>query len=195
MSAAADFVKDVGPIVIGIGGLVVAFANSRQPGREARHHARVENLYQDMLNLLEFRIENGMRAHSIGEIDRLPIPVPEAHKVTSARLRLYATPDVRAAWGRAYMLSGVFEAGPDTLPGGEPRMLSSMQELWALERVVDELVDRMRADLGVPKAPIVLRARWWKANLVSQHWTKKELRKIQRRRQSGVEEPSKEAGA
>lgn len=191
MSAAAEFVKDAGPIAIGIGGLAVAYANSRQPGREARHHARVETLYQDMLDLLEFRIQNGMRAHSIGEIDPLPNPVPEAYKVTSARLRLYATPAVRDAWGQAYTLSGAYESAPEI--AGKPSVVA-MQELFAIERAVNDLVDRMRADLGVPRESAVRRVRGFKARLMNGMRLKRELRRLQRGR-TASEETSKDAGA
>lgn len=177
MSAVAEFVKDVGPIAIGIGGLAVAYANSRQPGREARHHARVETLYQDMLDLLEFRVETGRRAHSIGEIDPLPIPEPEAFKVTSARLQLYATPAVRAAWAKVYLMSGEFEVGPQDV--GRPRMNESLEKLWRVERAIETLAERMRADLGVPKSTF-WRMRGLRAGLVDWYWTRNEVRRLRR---------------
>lgn len=163
MSAVADFVKDAGPIAIGIGGLLVAYANSRQPGREARHHARVETLYQDMLNLLEHRFNNGKRSHGIGEIDPLPTPAPEAFMVTSARLTLYASPAVREAWAQAYTLTGAFEraSSPDDDPsfakGAWGGMDARFQQLFSVDKAIEQLADRMRADLGVPRASLLMR--------------------------------------
>jgi hypothetical protein len=45
-------VQAAGPILIGLGGLIVAYRAGIRPGREARHHARAELLYLDMLDAL-----------------------------------------------------------------------------------------------------------------------------------------------
>lgn len=152
--SAGEFVKDAGPSLVALAGLGVAYANSRQPGREARHHARVETLYQDMLDTLQDRYNQAMERSGIGEIGSLPVRDPSTYQVTRARIRLYASGSVTEAWDRAHHQLLALE-----LDHQEGRMKATMLQLGAVEAMIGDLAELMRRDLGVPDVP--LRTRIW----------------------------------
>jgi hypothetical protein len=148
-----EFIKDVGGTLVALAGLGVAYANSRQPGREARHHARVETLYQDMLDTLQHRLNVLMEQAGIGEIGSLPVRDPNSYQVTRARIRLYASGPVTESWDKVHLQLKALELGQ---PEGQLKI--TMLHLNATEAMIGELAELMRRDLGVPDAP-----RWSRA--------------------------------
>ncbi|WP_432891676.1 hypothetical protein ACQPYH_15255 [Kribbella sp. CA-245084] len=144
-----EFVKDVGPIAIGLGGLFVAYANSRQPGREARHHARVETLYQDMLDTLQHRFNEVRERAGLGEAYALPARDPSTYQVTRARIRLYASGPITASWDKVHSQLTTVE-----IDQAEGQLEVTMLHLHAIESRIAELAELMRRDLGVPGVPL-----------------------------------------
>lgn len=149
-----DFIKDTGSTLVALAGLGVAYVNSRQPGREARHHARVETLYQDMLDTLQHRLNVLMKQARIGEIGSLPVRDPKSYQVTRARIRLYASGPVTESWDKVHLQLKALE-----LEQPEGQLKFTMLNVMAVEAAIGELAELMRRDLGVPDVP--LRTRIW----------------------------------
>jgi hypothetical protein len=148
------FIKDTGSTLVALAGLGVAYVNSRQPGREARHHARVETLYQDMLDTLQHRLNVVMKQAGIGEIGSLPMRDPEAYQVTRARIRLYASGPVTESWDKVHLQLTALELGQ-----AQSQLKLTMLHMNSVEAAIGELAELMRRDLGVPDMP--LRTRTW----------------------------------
>jgi len=151
---AGDFIKDAGSTLVALAGLGVAYVNSRQPAREARHHARVETLYQDMLDTLQHRLNVLMEQAGIDEIGSLPVRDPKSYQVTRARIRLYASGPVTESWDKAHLQLKALELGQS-----KDQLKVTMLNVMAVESAIGELAELMRRDLGVPD--VRLRTRIW----------------------------------
>lgn len=158
--SAGQFIKDVGPFAVALGSLYVAYANSRQLGREARHHARVETLYQDMLDTLQRRFDEIRKRAGIREVNALPVRDPSTdHLVTRARIRLYASGPITASWDEVHSQLTSLEMGQT-----DDQLKVTMLHLLAVESSVGELAELMRRDLGVPDASRWSRTWSWVGN-------------------------------
>ncbi|WP_344128308.1 hypothetical protein, partial [Luedemannella flava] len=105
MSLGVDVIKEAGPYVVGLAGLAFGFANARLPGREARHHARVEGLYPEMLDALDQLVRHTVTFLAPGGPVRLDpdmqVPNPKLVDAISARVEIFASRPVREAWNAA----------------------------------------------------------------------------------------------
>jgi hypothetical protein len=102
-------VKEGGPYVVALVGMAAGYFGGRGTGRESRHHARVEALYQDMLDDLAYQSRRVHDAVGVEILGQGP-PGPEVLPVSDSRIRLYASPSVSEAWGDALFTLHILSA-------------------------------------------------------------------------------------
>ncbi|MFF0268508.1 hypothetical protein [Kribbella sp. NPDC004536] len=95
-----EVVKEAGPYVVALAGMGAGYFGGRSTGRESRHHARVEALYQDMLDDLAYRSRVVFDAAGI-VVYGAEAAGPEVAPVSQSRVRLYASPSVSDGWNDA----------------------------------------------------------------------------------------------
>ncbi|MFK4086959.1 hypothetical protein ACI2LF_22815 [Kribbella sp. NPDC020789] len=146
-------IKEGGPYVVALAGMAAGYFGGRRTGRESRHHARVEALYQDMLDDLSCQ---SRRVHRVLGVDEFGVgpPGPEVQPVSESRVRLSASPPVSEAWGGALFALHALELLGDDDSGDRATDL-----LFRYRTAEDAMLAAMRDDLGVPKGPIWRRLR------------------------------------
>ncbi|WP_433015652.1 hypothetical protein [Kribbella sp. CA-294648] len=146
-------IKEGGPYVVALVGMAAGYFGGRGTGRESRHHARVEALYQDMLDEYAYRSRRIHDAVGIEVFGAGP-PGPEVPPVSDSRIRLYASPSVSEAWGDALFFLHVLDLeGKDSL--GD----RATQAMFKCHTAEHTLLAAMRGDLGVPKGSRLQRVR------------------------------------
>jgi hypothetical protein len=162
VSLAVDIIKEAGPYVVGLAGLAFGVANARLPGREARHHARVESLYPEMLDALDQLVRHTVTflvpTGPIRVDPDMPVPDPKLAEKISARVEIFASLPVREAWSAA--IQPVLEvrlrrsSPPDLLAeldGPDTRPTQVEARLWeTYEAARMKLVEEIRRGLAVP---------------------------------------------
>ncbi|GAA3138563.1 hypothetical protein GCM10010530_68410 [Kribbella aluminosa] len=149
MSSVVGVIKEAGPYVVALVGMGAGYFGGRGTGRESRHHARVEALYQDMLDDLTYRSQ--VVHETIGVVVWGAQPVSEVPPVNHSRIQLYASPVVWDSWTD---VENVLE---------ELRLAGRQEEhqlrlLSAFSNAKQRLLGAMRTDLGVPKGTVIWRA-------------------------------------
>lgn len=147
MSIAVDVVKEAGPYVLGLAGMYAAYRSGTRQDRSARHNARVEALYLDMLNAYSHQLRTYVRYLNGEERRRIEGACPAD---LTARVELFAHPQVLSAWDTAlYRLGERVDAAAD-MPEAAPHLHRS--DLWLIYReCLEALTIKMRADLGIPQ--------------------------------------------
>lgn len=162
MSESVELVKAAGPWVVAGISVVGSFWASRRTGREGRHHARVEAVYQDMLDNLEdryikYRQKQGLRAYIVS----VPNAFKQEQTLTISQIQLYASPAVERLWAEANNALSALEM--EDLSA----LVTSNVEEWRMQndmsftRARAKLQDAMRSDLGVPGHRRDQWRRWW----------------------------------
>ncbi|MEU4190753.1 hypothetical protein AB0E69_02550 [Kribbella sp. NPDC026611] len=163
MSVVVDVVKEAGPYVVGVAGLWFGFANARLPGREARHHARVETLYPEMLDALDQLVRHTVTylalTHPVRVDPDMPVPDPKLVEKLASRIEIFASRPVREKWNAA--LQPVLEVrlrktSPSELlaelDGSDTRPTQVEARLWETFEVArTKLVAEIRRGLAVPR--------------------------------------------
>ncbi|WP_328991487.1 hypothetical protein OG394_34950 [Kribbella sp. NBC_01245] len=151
MSTTSEIISAAGPYVLAGGTLIGAYLSTRKTGRESRHTARVEQLYQDMLDYLEHRYiklqeRQGRRAY----LAPIPTRALADEALSISRIRLYATPAILERWSNVnIMLSTLELEGHMPLYGDEPTPYDFAYDA-SYRRAVGDLAELMRRDIGVP---------------------------------------------
>jgi signal transduction histidine kinase len=147
MSSAVGIIKEAGPYVVAVAGMAAGYFGARFTGRETRHHARVEALYQDMLDDLL------RRRQEIAEAILAETPDPIAGlTVARSRILLYASPLVREAWDHSVQLQDAAALFVHHEHGIWDHRATD--RLAAYDEAETELLQFMRSDLGVPEMSI-----------------------------------------
>jgi hypothetical protein len=174
VSSVVSVIKEAGPYVVALAGMAAGYFGGRRTGRESRHHARVEALYQDMLDDHAYQSRRVHDAVGVEIFGQGP-PGPEVLPVSDSRIRLYASPSVSEAWGDALFTLQVLSAeGKDGL--GD----RATQELFKSYAAEKALLAAMRDDLGVPKGPLLQRAKR-RAKGIRQELARRRARRKRRR--------------
>ncbi|MFC6156981.1 hypothetical protein [Kribbella jiaozuonensis] len=142
-------IEETGPYVVALAGMAAGYFGGRNTGRESRHHARVEALYQDMLEDLACQSRKALDAAGIEVFGAGP-PGPEVPSVSRSRVQLYASPAVSAAWDDAWFYLSVLDL--ERKAGDQDRVIQATFKWHAAERAV---LSAMRDDLGVPKGSLL----------------------------------------
>lgn len=146
-----ELVKAAGPVLVGLGGLYVAYGSGIRPGREARHHARVEQLYLEMLDALLAERKDVFGTFSKDK--RQPgeeVVTGDLFRPLTSRIDLYAGPAVRDAWERSRQPLDELSLRLFVEPG-EVDGQTAGNLLYRHEQARDALVRAMQVDLGVPQ--------------------------------------------
>ena len=154
MSEFSEGVNAVAPFALAGISIAGAFWTTRRTGREGRHHARVEALYQDILDSFEARFVSlqktlGRSAYLI----ETPVRPADSYQLTFSRIRLYASPEVLDQWEKTTTLLTTLEVEAEPVadqPSPDGDYLRELTEQY--HRANWELAEQMRRDLGVPRA-------------------------------------------
>lgn len=154
MSSVASIIKEAGPFVVALAGMGAAFFTSRNTGRESRHHVRVEALYQEILENLEARRDLMLDRSQQSTLSLSDDGAPKPYEGFTPRVRLYASPEVEAAWIEVLMLLRTIERADAT----------SREAMFGPFLAADDsLRFAMRADLGVPRQSVRSVFREWRS--------------------------------
>jgi hypothetical protein len=141
MSLAVDLVKEAGPYVLGLAGIYATYRSGSSHGREARHHARVEKLYVEMLHSLDSHLR---RTIGIANADDAPPPA-----MMTVQVRLYAPRNIQVLWHEALLRHRrAEEAWLLAKEQGEQPDGRGLRTAYDISE--QQLVRAMSADLGVP---------------------------------------------
>lgn len=144
-------IKEAGPYVVALAGMVVGYLGGRRTGRESRHHGRTENLYHDMLAELEGKSRKGLRELGRERHAQRP-PSPASGKLVSTiRVRLYASPQVAELWWRAAFYLDLLERV------GAGSRQQQADAVYLYDDAEDRLWRAMQKDLAVPQGQLVWR--------------------------------------
>lgn len=147
MSSVASIVKEAGPYVVAVAGMAAGYFGAKFTGRETRHHARGEALYQDMVDDLLRRRQEIVKAI----LEEIPDPIAGL-TVARSRILLYASPLVREAWDHSVQLqdaAALFVCHEHGIWDDRAK-----DRLAAYDEAETELLQLMRSDLGVPEMSI-----------------------------------------
>jgi hypothetical protein len=148
MSIWGEVAGQTSAIVLGVAGIYATYRSGASHGREARHHARVEQLYQEMLTTASDEYGSALRAAGFVDVQESDFEDTGNRRTSDLerRIDLFASPNVSDAWGD---------------------LSDSLDNLWLLEhlqKTIDieladavkqhstaraELIEQMRIDLGV----------------------------------------------
>jgi hypothetical protein len=141
MSVAVDLVREAGPYVLGLAGIYATYRSGVRHGREARHHARVEKLYIEMLESLDDQLDSIVGVAPAGDAQA-------PHKLTP-QIWLYAPRNVQVVWEEALgetkraVRTWAMAKERGEQPSKREMMEAYNRSKWLLARA-------MSADLGVP---------------------------------------------
>jgi hypothetical protein len=148
-----DLVNGGGAAVVGVAGIVGTYFGGRAATREARHHARLEGIYE---GLVQFLTDLGRRVQAAqdgvhqGLTDEQVADLADRFSLLVAKLQLYSGEEV---YGRIGLLVDTIEPLTQMLRGpvGPGEYDPEMRRLAAsFDENMSHLIREMRRELALP---------------------------------------------